>query len=94
MLGSVSEDVFADGATKTMWFSLAMVDTAGASAEVSVPARNSTPFFTISSRASRTASAGLALLSRDSSSSLRPSTPPLALMSATASSAPFRIGSP
>jgi len=86
--------VFAVGATKTILFSLAIVDTAGASAEVSVPDRNSTLFLMISSRASRTASSALALLSRVSNSSLRPSTPPLALMSATAISAPLVIGAP
>ena len=62
--------VFEVGATKTILFSLAMVETAGASAEVSVPDRKSTLFLMISSRASRTASSALALLSRVSSSSL------------------------
>ena len=79
---------------KTILFSLAIVETAGASAEVSVPDRKSTLFLMISSRARRTASSALALLSRDSSSSLRPSTPPFALISATAISAPLRTGSP
>ena len=86
--------VFAVGATKTILFSLAMVDTAGASAEVSVPDRKSTPFLMMSSRARRTASSALALLSRVSSSSLRPRTPPFALISCTAISAPLVIGTP
>src|ERR1051326_3277491 len=86
--------VFEVGATKTILFSLAIVDTAGASAEVRVPERKSTLFLMISSRARRTASSALALLSRDRSSDLRPRTPPFVLMSETASSAPLRTGSP
>src|SRR6478672_1544082 len=86
--------VFDVGAIKTILFSLAIVDTAGASAEVSVPDRKSTLSLMIISRARRTASSALALLSRDRSSSLRPSTPPLALMSAIANSAPLVTGAP
>src|SRR5438270_13884271 len=66
-----------------------MVETAGASAEVSVPDRKSTLSLMIISRARRTASSALALLSRVINSSLWPSTPPLALRSATAISAPL-----
>ena len=91
---SVRIVLFEVGATKTILFSLATVDTAGASAEVRVPARKSTLSLMMSSRESRTASSALALLSRDRSSSLRPSTPPLALISDTAISAPFSTGSP
>src|ERR1051326_5304431 len=91
---SVRIVLFEVGATKTILFSFATVDTAGASAEVSVPARKSTLSLMISSRARRTASSAFALLSRATSSSLRPSTPPLALMSATASSAPLVTGTP
>ena len=79
---------------KTILFSLAMVETAGPSAEVSVPDRKSTLSLRISSRETRTASSALALLSRDSSSILRPSTPPLALISSTNIWAPLRTGSP
>ena len=79
---------------KTILFSLATTETAGPSAEVSVPTRKSTLSFRISSRAWRTASLASALESRVISSSLRPSTPPLALISSTNIMAPLVAGSP
>src|SRR5262245_25921307 len=78
----------------TTLFSFATTDTAGPSAEVSVPTRKSTFSFRISSRATRTASSALPFVSRGRSSSLRPRTPPLALISSTYICAPFRAGSP
>ncbi len=78
----------------TILFSLATTDTAGPSAEVSVPTRKSTFSFKISSRETRTASFASALESRVSSSIFRPSTPPLALTSSTYIWAPFEAGSP
>src|SRR5512132_3904630 len=82
------------GAMKTTLFSLATTETAGPSADVSVPTRKSTLSLRISSRACRTASLASALESRTSSSSLRPSTPPLALISSTNIMAPLDAGSP
>src|SRR5215831_10579277 len=82
------------GAMKTILFSLATTETAGPSAEVSVPTRKSTFSFRISSRATRTASLASALESRMTNSILRPSTPPLALSSSTYICAPFEAGSP
>src|SRR5579883_2262319 len=79
--GSVRIVAFEVGAINTILFSLATVETAGASAEVSVPTRKSTPSLMINSRETRTASSALALLSRGSNSSWRPSTPPWALIS-------------
>src|SRR5688572_10028905 len=79
---------------KTILFSLATTDTAGPSAEVRVPTRKSTFSLRISSRLTRTASSALPLVSRASSSSLRPSTPPLALISSTNIWAPLSAGSP
>ena len=79
---------------KTILFSLATTETAGPSAEVSVPTRNSTLSLRMSSRAWRTASLASALESRTISSSLRPSTPPLALISSTYICAPLDAGSP
>ena len=79
---------------KTILFSLATTETAGPSAEVSVPTRKSTLSLRISSRATRTASLASALESRTSSSSLRPRTPPLALISSTNIMAPLVAGSP
>jgi len=79
---------------KTILFSLAIVDIAGASAEVAVPIRKSTLSLMISSRANRTASSAFALLSRSRSSSLRPRTLPFALISWTAISAPLLTGTP
>src|ERR1041384_5808927 len=61
---------------KTILFSLATTETAGPSAEVSVPTRNSTLSLRMSSRAWRTASLASALESRTLSSSLRPAPPP------------------
>jgi hypothetical protein len=58
--GSVRIVLFEVGAIKTILFSLATVETAGASAEVRVPARKSTLSLMISSRARRTASSALA----------------------------------
>ncbi len=68
---------------KTILFSLATTDTAGPSADVSVPTRKSTLSLRIISRATRTASSGWPLVSRMTSSIFRPSTPPLALISST-----------
>src|SRR5687767_5343801 len=82
------------GAMKTILFSLATTDTAGPSADVSVPTRKSTLSLRMSSRDTRTASSGLPLVSRMISSSLRPSTPPLALVSSTNICAPLEAGSP
>src|SRR5438445_75513 len=79
---------------KTTFCSLAMAETAGPSADVRVPTRKSTFSFRMSSRATRTASLASALESRTSSSTLRPSTPPLALSSSTNICAPFDAGSP
>jgi hypothetical protein len=78
----------------TILFSLATTETAGPSADVSVPTRKSTFSFRISSRETRTASSALPLVSRTSNSSLRPSTPPLALISSTNIWAPLVDGSP
>src|SRR5712692_4535991 len=82
------------GAMKTILFSLATTDTAGPSADVSVPTRKSTLSLRIISRATRTASSGWPLVSRMTSSILRPSTPPLALISSTNICAPLDAGSP
>ena len=91
----VSWSVLTTGTTNTVLFSLATGDTAGPSAEVSVPTRKSTFSRRIRSRAMRTASSALPLVSRTSSSSLRPpSTPPFALISSTNICAPFSDGSP
>ena len=79
---------------KTILFSLATTETAGPSAEVSVPTRKSTFSFRISSRETRTASSAFPFVSRGSSSILRPSTPPLAFSSSTYIWAPFSAGSP
>src|SRR6267378_432641 len=79
---------------KTILFSLATTETAGPSADVSVPTRKSTLSLRMSSRATRTASFASALESRTRSSILRPSTPPLALSSSTNIRAPFVAGSP
>src|SRR5687767_6000638 len=79
---------------KTILFSLATTETAGPSAEVRVPTRKSTLSLRISSRAWRTASLASALESRVMSSSLRPSTPPLALISSMNIMAPLEAGSP
>src|SRR5580765_2060780 len=79
---------------KTILFSFATAETAGPSAEVSVPTRNSTLSFRISSRDTRTASSALPVVSRASSSILRPSTPPLAFSSSTYIWAPLSAGSP
>src|SRR5882724_1839813 len=79
---------------KTILFSFATTDTAGPSADVSVPIRKSTLSFRISSRATRTASLASALESRTISSILRPSTPPLAFSSSTNIMAPLEAGSP
>ena len=79
---------------KTILFSLAMVETAGPSAEVSVPTRKSTLSLRIISRETRTASSALPLVSRGMSSILRPSTPPLPLISSTNICAPLSAGSP
>src|SRR5688572_15684596 len=92
--GAVSWSVFGIAAMNTTLFSFATTDTAGPSADVSVPTRKSTFSFRISSRATRTASSALPLVSRGSSSILRPSTPPLALTSSTYIWAPFSAGSP
>src|SRR2546428_1528113 len=92
--GAVSWSVLGMGAMKTILFSLATTETAGPSAEVSVPTRKSTFSLRISSRATRTASLASALESRSNSSTLRPSTPPLALSSSTNICAPFVAGSP
>ena len=93
--GAVSWSVFGMGAMKTILFSFATTDTAGPSAEVSVPTRKSTLSLRMSSRATRTASLASALESRTMSSSLRPpSTPPLALSSSTNIWAPLEAGSP
>ena len=59
-----SWSVLVIGATKTILFSLAIGDTAGPSPEVSVPTRKSTFSRRISSRATRTASSALPLVSR------------------------------
>ena len=90
----MSWSVFTTGTTNTILFSLAIGDTAGPSAEVSVPNRKSTFSRRIRSRATRTASSALPLVSRMTSSILRPSTPPLALISSTNICAPFIEGSP
>src|SRR5262249_8281313 len=82
------------GAMKTILFSFATTETAGPSAEVSVPTRKSTLSLRIISRATRTASSGWPLVSRTISSILRPSTPPLAFSSSTNICAPFDAGSP
>src|SRR5512145_1613597 len=82
------------GAMKTILFSLATTETAGPSAEVSVPTRKSTFSLRMSSRETRTASSALPLVSRTISSILRPSTPPLALTSSTNICAPLDAGSP
>src|SRR5216683_5864010 len=79
---------------KTTLFSFATTETAGPSAEVRVPTRKSTFSLRMSSRATRTASSALPLVSRGSSSSFRPSTPPLALISSTNIWAPLDAGSP
>src|SRR4029079_16814118 len=79
---------------KTILLSWATTETAGPSAEVRVPTRKSTLSFRMSSRAWRTASLASALESRTMSSSLRPSTPPLALISSTNIWAPLDAGSP
>src|SRR5258705_6679292 len=92
--GAVSWSVFGIGAMKTILFSFATTDTAGPSADVSVPIRKSTLSFRISSRATRTASLASALESRTISSILRPSTPPLAFNSSTNIMAPLDAGSP
>src|SRR5687768_6436006 len=92
--GAVSWSLFGMGAMKTILFSLATTETAGPSAEVSVPTRKSTLSLRMSSRETRTASSGLPLVSRMISSSLRPSTPPLALVSSTNICAPLEAGSP
>ena len=67
----------------TILFSFATTDTAGPSADVTVPTRKSTLSFKMSSRATRTASSALPLVSRTTSSIGRPSTPPAALISST-----------
>src|SRR5712692_7524428 len=82
------------GAMKTILFSLATTDTAGPSADVSVPTRKSTLSLRINSRAWRTASSGWPLVSRMTSSIFRPSTPPLAFSSSTNIWAPLDAGSP
>ena len=92
--GARSWSVLTTGTTNTILFSFATGDTAGPSAEVSVPTRKSTFSRRIRSRAMRTASSALPLVSRTTSSSLRPSTPPLALISSTNICAPFSDGSP
>ena len=79
---------------KTILFSLATTETAGPSAEVSVPMRKSTFSLRMSSRETRTASLASALESRMSSSIFRPRTPPLALSSSTYIWAPLLAGSP
>ncbi len=79
---------------KTILFSFATTETAGPSAEVSVPTRKSTLSLRIISRATRTASLASALESRMISSTLRPSTPPLAFTSSTYIWAPLEAGSP
>ncbi len=79
---------------KTILFSLATTETAGPSAEVSVPTRKSTFSLRMSSRATRTASLASALESRMTSSIFRPRTPPLALISSTYICAPLEAGSP
>src|SRR5512145_2224349 len=79
---------------KTTLFSLATTETAGPSVEDRVPTRKSTFSLRISSRETRTASSALPLVSRGSSSSFRPSTPPLALISSTYICAPLAAGSP
>jgi hypothetical protein len=82
------------GAMKTILFSFATTDTAGPSADVSVPTRKSTFSLRISSRETRTASFASALESRVRSSIFRPRTPPLAFSSSTNIWAPFVAGSP
>ena len=57
---------------KTILFSFATTDTAGPSAEVSVPTRKSTLSFRMSSRATRTASLASALESRTMQLELAP----------------------
>src|SRR2546422_3751692 len=79
---------------KTILFSLATTETAGPSADVSVPMRKSTFSLRMSSRATRTASLASALESRIRSSIFRPRTPPLALISSTYIWAPLVAGSP
>src|SRR5580765_1946192 len=91
---AVSWSVLGMGAMKTILFSLATTETAGPSAEVRVPTRKSTFSLRISSRATRTASLASALESRMTSSSFRPRTPPLALISSTYIWAPLEAGSP
>ena len=92
--GAVNWSVFGMGAMNTILFSLATTETAGPSAEVSVPTRKSTFSLRISSRETRTASSALPFVSRTTSSIGRPSTPPLALTSSTYICAPFIAGSP
>src|SRR5215469_5802030 len=82
------------GAMKTILFSFATTETAGPSAEVSVPTRKSTFSLRIISRAIRTASLASAFESRMTSSNFLPRTPPLALISSTNIWAPFEAGSP
>jgi hypothetical protein len=92
--GAVSMSVLVIGAMNSTLFSRAMGDTAGPSADVSVPTRKSTLSFRISSRDTRTASFASPLVSRTISCSFRPRTPPLALTSSTSICAPLTVGSP
>lgn len=60
--------------------------------EKKVPAKTATFSLVTSSAASRTASSGLPASSRETTSILRPSTPPAAFTSSTASVQPLRYG--
>ena len=72
---------------------LARSATARPTLDGNVPISSATRSRAISSSATRTASPGLPLSSRETISSLRPSTPPEALISSSASSIPFLYGS-
>ena len=92
--GDISASGFDTGAMNTILFSLAIGETAGPSAAVKVPTMKSTSSFSTISRATRTASSALPLLSLEINCSFLPSTPPWALTSSTYICAPLSVGSP
>jgi hypothetical protein len=81
--------VSGSAARKKIFFCLAKSVTARPMWERKVPVISTAPSRETSSSATRTASPGLPLSSREITCSFLPSTPPAALTSSTASSQPF-----
>jgi len=82
--------VSGSAAMKSTFFCFAKSATASPTFEANVPMMKWTFSRVTSSSAMRTASPGLPLSSRETTSSLRPNTPPAAFTSSTASSQPLR----